>query len=66
LFDPSLPPGIVLETFLNGDFIVKTGSDSLIITEYETEKSLKIEKGMKFNSAGFLYKSPYDYPAYES
>jgi methionyl-tRNA formyltransferase len=61
LFDSTIEPGTVLEIFLNGDFIVKTGSDSLIVTDYESG-DVKITKGIKFNSAGFIYKSPFDYP----
>ncbi len=65
LFDPAIEPGTVIEKFMNGDFIVKTGSDSMIITEYESLDA-KIEKGIIFNSAGYNYKSPFDYPSYEN
>jgi methionyl-tRNA formyltransferase len=66
LFDASITPGTILETFLKGDFIVKTGSDSMIVTDYVAEDNLKIIKNMQFNSANYIFKSPYMYPIYES
>ncbi|OGU65815.1 MAG: hypothetical protein A2W30_06500 [Ignavibacteria bacterium RBG_16_36_9] len=64
LFDPEIEPGTVLETFLNGDFVVKTGSDTLIITDYETIGFDKIEKGMKFNNSTYFYHCPFDFPSH--
>jgi len=62
LFDPEIEPGTLLEIFLSGDFVVKTGSDSMIVTEYEAGADVKIVKGMKFHSADYIYKCSYEYP----
>lgn len=66
LIEPTIDTGTVTDVFLNGDFIVKTGSDSIIVTEYEAPGNLKIKNGMRFNSGGFVYKSPYEYPVIDT
>ena len=59
LFDPEIESGTVLEALLNSDFVVKTGSDSMIVTNYETIGFDKVERGMLFNNSNYVYKCPY-------
>jgi methionyl-tRNA formyltransferase len=64
LFDQNIPPGTILHVFANGDFVVKTGDGSLIIKDYELLKgSYTIKKGYMLNSANYIPKNPYIYPA---
>jgi methionyl-tRNA formyltransferase len=64
LFSESIPPGTILNVFVNGDFIVKTGSDSLLVTEYEPAPSLQVRKGDVLDSGSNVYKSFHSYPAF--
>jgi len=63
IFNPDIQPGTILNVFHNGDFIVKTGSDSLLITEYETQNKDVIRKGIVLNSKDYEYKSPFSLPS---
>jgi methionyl-tRNA formyltransferase len=62
LFDPYVWPGTILHVFNNGDFIVKTGDGSVIITEYEMDDEMKPEVGSVLHSANYQFKNPYAYP----
>jgi methionyl-tRNA formyltransferase len=62
LFDADIPSGTILKVFINGDFIVKTGSDSLLITEYETSEDFGIMENDILHSADYIYHSPYQQP----
>lgn len=63
LFNPDIQPGTILNVFHNDDFIVKTGSDSLLITEYETTDKKNIKKDLILNSGDYEYKSPFLLPS---
>ncbi len=64
LFDPYIFPGTILHVFDNGDFIVKTGTDSLLVTNYE---GIKKDDLLKYNiltqNNCFEYTNPFNYPA---
>lgn len=63
LFDVYIVPGTILHVFLNGDFIVKTGDGSVLVTDYDSEVGVKIEKGSLFNSSRYTYLNPYNFPS---
>ena len=60
IFNHTIEPGTILKIFKNGDFIVKTGTDSLLVSEYDSPVDL--ESGMVFNSSNYTYKNPFLYP----
>ena len=62
LFDPYIWPGTILQVFNNGDFIVKTGDGTVIITEYESIEGLPPKVGSLLHSANYTFKNPYVYP----
>jgi len=63
LFNPyEFKPGEIIWKFLNGDFIVKTGTSSLIVVDYELSDNLEIQIGDLLHSANFMYKNPFEYP----
>lgn len=63
LFNPDIRPGTILNVFHNGNFIVKTGSDSLLITEYEVSDKNLVKKDALLNSKDYEYKSPFSLPS---
>jgi len=66
LFDPYIQPGTVLHVFLNGDFIVKTGNGSIIVSDYSSDGRENIIKGVQLHHKNYSYKNIFIYPAAES
>lgn len=60
LFDPYVPPGTVLHVFESGDFVVKTGTDSLLVTEYEPQ--WLVVPGEVLHASDYQYQNPYQFP----
>lgn len=63
LFDDSTLPGTILYLFINGDFIVKTGSDTILVTGYSKPDELALEIGDVLNNGNSIYKSPFLLPS---
>lgn len=62
IFDAAIAPGTVLHVFNNGDFIVKTGSDTMLVTAYDKEAKLQLKKGDLLSHGDNTYKSPFHLP----
>ncbi len=63
IFDLDILPGTILHVFINGDFIVKTGSDSMLVTEYDKQSKTVLKNGDVFSGNFREYKSPFLLPA---
>jgi methionyl-tRNA formyltransferase len=63
LFDQYTPAGTILQVFVNGDLIIKTGDGSFIVKDYDLpESNLLLKKGCMLNSGNHIYKNPHIYP----
>lgn len=62
LFGSYVLPGTVLKVFESGDFVVKTGTDSMLVTDYQAKGRVKIMQGERLNSNKYTYNNPFDYP----
>lgn len=62
LFDPYIKPGRILHVFNNGDFVVKTGDGSLLVTDYEAPENVYLKQGSVLSSGDYEYLNPFLYP----
>jgi UDP-4-amino-4-deoxy-L-arabinose formyltransferase/UDP-glucuronic acid dehydrogenase (UDP-4-keto-hexauronic acid decarboxylating) len=61
LFSDYAPAGTVMHVFANSDFVVRTGSDTLLVTEYDGGKA-HLKSGDLLHSGSYSYSAPYIYP----
>lgn len=62
LFKDTTISGKILHVFLNEDFVVKTGTDSMLVTDYVCSAPKVIKKGAILNSLDYSYVNPFVYP----
>jgi methionyl-tRNA formyltransferase len=63
IFDINILPGTVIHVFNNGDFIVKTGSDTMLVTQYDKPAPVELKNGDLLSSGNKEYQSPFYLPA---
>lgn len=61
LYSEQIDSGTVLNVFQNDDFVIKTGSDTILVTKWKSE-GYKVQRGDKCHSNDRVYKCPYNYP----
>jgi methionyl-tRNA formyltransferase len=63
IFDIYAEPGKILHVFTNGDFIVKTGSDSMLVTNYDNPEAAALKEDVILSNGNKVYLSPFYLPS---